>query len=135
MVNKSRAEVEVKGASGKTYVMRFGSGALCQLEEALGVDVMEMAESFSKGKVKFTVIREFVKSGVLGDESVSNDAAHDIIDDVGVLPLIKAITSSLMLTFNVDTETSKDAANPSRPARVKAAAGSGSSSGPQKLAS
>lgn len=133
VANKARAEVQVDGVSGNKYVLRFGSGAICQLEEALNLDMMQMAESFQTGKVRFTTIREFVKAGVLNEENVSNQRANDIIDDVGVLPLIKAITDSLLLTFNV--ETKGEGKNPPKPERVKREAGSGSSSGPQKLAS
>lgn len=133
-MNKQRAEVGVVGTDGSTHVFRLGSGAICQIEETLNIDVMEIFELIQKGKVRLSVVREFVKASSVNNPDMTNEQANDVIDDCGVMPLLSAITDSILLTFNIKTKEGEKA-NPPKPARAKKAAGSGSLSGPRKLAS
>lgn len=130
MANKQRAEVEVSGSSGDKYVFKLGSGAICQLEDTLDLSVNDLFETLNSGKVKLKTVREFVKAASV--PAVEDERANEIIDDCGVLPLLAAMTDSVLATFNVGKEDKK---NPPKPVSAKKAAGSGVSSGPQKLAS
>jgi hypothetical protein len=135
VANKQRAEVEIVGAQGHRYVFRLGSGAICRLEETLDLDVMTLFETLQKGKVRLTMVREFVKAAALWSDELTNDQANEVIDECGVVPLLNAMTDSILLTFNIPQTKDKQASDPPKPVRAKRAAGSGSSSGPQKLAS
>lgn len=130
MANKQRAEVEVLGASGTRYVFRLGSGAICRLEDALDLDVTSLFKKLTEGTVRLKTVREFVIASFV-EKELSPEEANDLIDDCGVVPLLGAMTDSLVLTFNVQEKK----ADPPKPARAKRAAGSGSLNGPQKLAS
>jgi hypothetical protein len=114
-------------------VFRLGSGAICQLEESLNLDVMELFEQLQKGKVRLGTIREFVKASAVDPKDMDNEQANDCIDDCGVMPLLNAMTDSILATFNIKTDD-KDKKNPQKPVPVEQA-GSGSSSARQKRAS
>lgn len=135
MANRQRGEVEVRGSDGVTRTFRLGSGAICHLEEALNLDVMELFRQLQSGKMRLSMIREFIKASSLDkpDMSMTNEEAHQVIDACGVLPLIDAMTDSILATFNVKKE--QKGANPPKPARRKAAAGAGSLNEPQRKAS
>lgn len=135
MANRQRGEVEVRGSDGETRTFRLGSGALCQLEEALNLDIMELFKQLTQGKMRLSMIREFVKASSVDkpDMTMTNDEAHQVIDACGVMPLIDAMTDSILVTFNV--KKGKEGADPQKPARGKAAAGAGSLKEPQRKAS
>lgn len=137
MANKQRAEVEVSGATG-VHRFRLGTGAICQLEETLDLDVMSLFEKLQQGKVRLGMVREFVKASSVDHPDMSNEQANDLIDEVGVVPLLNAMTDSILLTFNIQQAKPKPngkgngaiAANPPKPARGRKAAGAGTSSTP-----
>lgn len=138
MANKQRAEVEVAGAMG-VHRFRLGTGAICQLEETLDLDVMGLFEKLQQGKVRLGMVREFVKASSVDHPNMSNEDANILIDDVGVVPLLNAMTDSIVLTYNVPQAKSKpngkangaEVANPPKPARGrKVATGVGTSSTP-----
>lgn len=129
MANKQRAEVEVKAADGSSYVFRLGTGAICQLEETLNLDIMSLFGQLQKGNVRLGTVREFVKASAVNRPGMSNEDANDLIDDVGVMPLLNAMTDSILLTFNIPQNGNGNgaAANPPKPAKAKRG-GAGTSS-------
>ena len=101
MANKQRAEVDRTSAAGTVYRFRLGTGALCQLEETLDLDVMQLFEKLQKGGIRLGMVREFVKAAAVDPPATTNEAAADLIDELGVMPVLDAMTDSILLTFNI----------------------------------
>ena len=127
MVNKQRGEVEAKGVSGSTYTFKLGTGAICALEQKLEKPVLELFEQLKRGQIRLTTVREFVKAAHVPGE-LDDVAANELIDDVGVMPVLDAMTDSILVTFNQE----KPKGNPQTPARRKRASGAGTSKTPPK---
>lgn len=106
-------------------MFRLGSGAICQLEETLDLDIMQIFDKLQQGKVRLSTVREFVKASAVSEKDMSNERANDVIDDCGVVPLLAAMTDSILTTFNIPKEKE---ANPPKPVKATKGAGSGSSS-------
>ena len=130
MANKHRAEVEVKGADGSSYVFRLGSGAICQLEESLNMEIMAIFSQIQEKTIRLTTVREFTKASCISAKDMTNEQANDLIDDVGVMPLLDAMTDSIIATFNIpkkDENKANGAGNPPKPAKARRG-GAGTSS-------
>lgn len=139
MATKQRAEVEVVDSEGKRHTFRLGTGAICHLEETLGLDITELFKTLQAGRVKVTQIREFVRAGSIDKPNLEMtvEEANEIVDACGVMPLVDAFTDSILLTFNTKGDTKHGSAKAKRGTGEKgnprrAAAGSASSSAPQK---
>lgn len=93
------------------YRFRLGTGAICHLEEKLGLDIMELFQVFQTGRVKVSTIREFVIAGSVDKPNLdmSIAEANDIIDEIGVMPFVDAFTDSILATFNVREDKKKKA--------------------------
>ncbi len=106
------------------YRFRLGTGAICHLEEKLNLDIMELFKTFQSGRVKVSTIRAFVIAGSVDkpDFDMTEAEANDLIDDVGVMPLVDLFTDSILATFNAREDKKKKAP----------AAGTKSSSGRRK---
>lgn len=116
MATKQRGEVEAVGRDGAVYTLKLGIGAICQLEEQLDRPVLSLFEDLQKGTIRVTTLRAFVKAAA----GMDDDAANDMLENVGVTKMIEAVTTSLLATFGVNPE----AANPPAPVRrTKAGAG------------
>ena len=126
MSNRLRGEVEAKGVDGTTYVFKLGSNAICILEEKLDKPVLSLFDELRQGQIRVTTLREFVKASFVGD-ALDDQAAGLCIDNVGLLPLLDAMRTSLTQTFNAP-----ETADPPKPARRGGKRGAGSSSTPQK---
>lgn len=126
-MNKQRGEVEVKGASGSTYIFKLGTGAICALEQKLEKPVLELFEQLKQGKIRLTTVREFVKASHVPEE-LDDAGANELIDDVGVMPVLDAMTDSMILTFNSKSEPE----NPQKPAARGKRNGAGISKTPPK---
>lgn len=138
MANKQRAEVEVVGSNGEVHRFRLGAGAICILEETLELDVTALFEKLQQGKLRLGMVREFVKASSIEHPNMSNEDANALMDDVGVLPLLSAMTDSIVLTYNIQPAKPKSngkgngaiSVNPPKPARGRKATGVGTSSTP-----
>lgn len=117
MANTARGEVEAKGRDGASYVFKLGSNAICQIEDTTGKSAMALFGELQQGGIRLTTMREFVKACIQGRD-LDNAAAGEVIDDIGVLPLLDAMTKSMLLTFNAP-----EAADPPKPAKKTGGAG------------
>lgn len=122
MVNKQRGEVEATGQSGSAYLFKLGTGAICALEQQLDKPVLGLFEELQQGKIRLSTVREFVKASSV--PPLDDAGANALIDDVGVMPVLDAMTQSILTTFNVK-------ADPPVPARKKTS-GAGISNPPPK---
>lgn len=121
MVNKQRAEVAVTLSDGSEHKFRMGTAAICKIEEKLNVEVLELFNQLQKSKIRLGAVREFVKASSVTDPDMDDDAACALMDDVGVIPLLNAMTDSILATFNIPEEKK---ANPPKPVReVKSGTG------------
>lgn len=125
MANKQRGEVDVVGADGRVYIMKLGVAAICQLEEKLDRPVLKLFDELQQGTIRVTTVREFVKAAT---SEQTDEAANAMLENVGITPILDAMTNSLLATFAIaPAKTPKD---PQRPARKRSRAGAGSSSVP-----
>jgi hypothetical protein len=143
--NRQRAEVEIKGSDGTAYRFRLGTGAICRLEDTLDLDVMALFEKLQQGKIRLGMVREFVKVSAVDHPDMDNDTANGLIDDLGVVPVLNAMTDSILLTFNIETPaaTTKGGkpngaeaapANPLPPSAKRRRGGADTSSAPPRSA-
>ena len=102
MANKQRGEVEVRSASGTVYTLRLGSGALCQLEETLNLNTDEIFDQW-KGRFRARWLREFVKVLAVDPPAPSDEAATALIDEVGILAAVGAVSECIALAFDEGT--------------------------------
>lgn len=89
----------------------MGTGAICHLEEKLNLDIMELFKTFQSGRVKVSTIRAFVIAGSVEkpDFDMTEAEANNLIDDVGVMPLVDLFTDSILATFNAREDKKKKA--------------------------
>jgi Phage tail tube protein, GTA-gp10 len=127
VTNKQRGEVDVTGRDGRVYRFRLGTGALCALEETLDLDVMALFERLQQGKIRLRMVREFVKAAYIsenGSGALTDPGANELIDNVGVVPVLDAMTDSILATFNIrkkneEPEVPPDVTAPPPPAPIK----------------
>ncbi|ADU50171.1 hypothetical protein Tmar_0046 [Thermaerobacter marianensis DSM 12885] len=94
MANPLRGEVELK-AGGKTYVLRYTTNAMVQLEEMLGRSVLEIVNNPS-----FTDARAMVWAGLLhAHPGLTLEQAGEIMDEAGVVEAIQAAGQALKKAF------------------------------------
>lgn len=130
MANEARGEIDVKGRDGQSYVFRLSANAICALEDAVGKSALELCEELRVGKVPVKSLRAFVKVASAGEPNLSNEAAGDIVQQIGAIPLIAAMTEGLLGLFDVAPGKKK---NPRKPTS-DAPTGSGDSKMAPKLA-
>ena len=100
MSNKYRGEVEFK-AGGETYVLAYGSNALCTLEEKLGQPVTQFGKFLAAGEnLSMRTLRTLVWAGLQRHhKSLSEEAAGDVIDAVGFQQMTDLMVSALSEAF------------------------------------
>lgn len=106
MENRQLAEVDASGRDGTVYTFRLSAGPICALEEKLDMDVMQLFERLQKGSCRLGMVREFVKVAIVsnGNGALTNTGAEAVIDNVGVVPVLAAMTDSILVTFNLETK-------------------------------
>lgn len=105
--------VEATGREGTVYRFRLGSGAICALEEKLGLDVMALFEMLQQRKIRSAMVREYVKAAIVGPE-LTDDDAFRVMDNIGIMPTLNAMTDSILATFNIQREPGADAEPPKK---------------------
>lgn len=122
MANPHRGEVEIS-AAGKVYNLRFSANALCDLEEALGMGVSEIAASMGSG-MRVSVARAVFWCALRDNHpEVDERAAGHVMSDLGIVKAIEAVSKAFGLAF--PNEESGDP-RPPRPGNLANGIGSGS---------
>ena len=118
MANRTFADVEASGRDGTVYRFRLGAGALCVLEETSNLNAKGLYESLQAGEIRASVLREYVKAASVDNGALGNDEAVYVIDNVGIMPLVSALSESLLLTYNIpkknDVESAAAAVEPAK---------------------
>lgn len=100
--NPLRGEVSLTGESGTTYTFRLGTNALARIQETLGESSIKgiigrLSSELKGGDFSIVVIRQLVQAA--STKNISDDEAGDVIDDVGIVPALGAISESLTKTL------------------------------------
>ena len=94
MANPLRGEVELK-AGEKTYVLRYTTNALVELEERTGRSVMDIAN-----RPSFKDARALVWAGLIhANPDLTLEQAGEIMDAAGFTEAIQAASQALRKAF------------------------------------
>lgn len=130
--NSVRGEVELKRADGSLHVLKLGTAAICRFEELTGKSIFAVLPELQSRQFQLRDIRAFVLASSVGEKPLEEAAANELIDELGVLPVVDAMTDSIIASFKARRKGNGAATeNPQTPAR-KRTAGAGSSRTPQK---
>lgn len=94
MANKRKGEVEIQDSDGKAYILKFGTSAICKIEDALNKNLGEILSELGGEKLRMSTIRTMVQMS-LKDSDLTPDQVGDLIDDVG----FQKITEAFSLVF------------------------------------
>lgn len=90
MSNK-RHVVELSDSTGQTYTLRFGTNAICAVQDELNLSLGEILKQFDHDKLDMRTIRTMVKCAVVEPKGVTAEQVGDFIDDVGFEAVTKVI--------------------------------------------
>jgi hypothetical protein len=123
VAHTQRGEVTVTGRDGHVYAMKLGIAAICELEKTLDRPVLKLFDELQSGTMRVTTVREFVKAAT---SETSDDAANQMLENVGITAMLEAMTNSLLATFGVEAAKNGNGkvSDPPTPARKRAGAGS-----------
>lgn len=99
MANKERGEVSFD-LDGEAYTLRFSTNAMCELEDATGVPVLQLANSLQdETSVSIKTLRAMFAAGLSDSRSVTAPQAGDIIDALGIPRAGELIGQAFMAAF------------------------------------
>lgn len=117
--NKRKGEVAVQRADGSTVVLKFGTNAICNIEERLNKTLGEILDSLKGDQLSMRTLRLMVSESITKTE-MSDEEVGDLIDEVGFATITKAFGE----VFGADEAKAADGA----PANPQPAAESGGAS-------
>lgn len=129
MANSERGEVELTGLEGKTYVLKFDNGAKCEIEQATGKAVLVLLHEINTQQVSHTTVRAIVKASST-EKGTTDSKANALMDDVGFVPLMEAISRGLTSFFDGPEARKTEGAQPEH--KRRRTSGAASSSPPPK---
>lgn len=84
MANKERSEVSFD-VQGKTWTMKIGTGAMCEMEDATGKGISELSKELSGDKVKLSLLRMIFWAALQKHhKGTTIEECDDLIDDIGI---------------------------------------------------
>jgi tail tube GTA-gp10-like protein len=100
MANAHRGEVEFT-VGKKVYTLKFSTNAMCELETAVGGNVIEMANSLSDtAKMSIRTIRTVFWAGLRDHhEAVTEVEAGRLMDELGLVEASQMIAKAFTLAF------------------------------------
>jgi hypothetical protein len=99
MANKQRGEVGFE-LDGVNYTLRFSTNAMCELEDATGVPVLQLANSLQDERsVSIKTLRAMFAAGLSDTSDISIKEAGDIIDGLGIPRAGELIGQAFMAAF------------------------------------
>lgn len=82
MANREKGEVSFS-ADGKDWVLRFSTNAMCEVEDAFGKGIVQVANDLQSDEgVSIKAMRTLFSIGVVGCEGV--DQAGHLMDEIGL---------------------------------------------------
>lgn len=100
MGNKNRGEVSFE-ASGKTWTMKVGTSAMCEIEAATGKSIAEVGQALGNQQTATITLLRAVFWGALQDqhEGTTLKEAGSLMDEVGVQRVGELIGEAFQLAF------------------------------------
>lgn len=106
MANRQRGEVGFE-ADGQSYTLAFSINALCELEDAMKMEIENIGEKFDGGTVSMRDLRLMVWAGLSDHHDVDLKEAGRITQAVGLTQMAELVVSAFRLTFpQAETEAS-----------------------------
>ncbi len=120
MVHPARGDVVLDGTTGRSYALRFGTNAICDIQAACQQSISDVLAGLNgpNGALNLRAIRTMVQWAVVQVERPTPDEAGDIIDDVGLVSVLDALKA----VFGVDVKDLSPWEVGQRTMRVNAAA-------------
>jgi hypothetical protein len=100
MANKERGEVSFE-AAGKTWTMKIGTGAMCEIEAETGKSIAEVGQALGSEKTASLTLMRAVFWGALQHrhEGTTVRECNDLIDEIGVQRVGELIGEAFQLAF------------------------------------
>lgn len=90
---KARGQVDLTASNGDVFTLKFGTNAICKLEDTLNKTLGEILEDMKdEGKLSMRTIRTMVRLALVGREA-TDEVVGDLIDDVGLREITKAFSA------------------------------------------
>lgn len=87
----AKGVVELKGSDDKTYKLKFGTNAICKIQEALDRPLGAILASLTdETRVDMRILRTMVQCALIEPANATPEQAGDLIDDVGFGAITKA---------------------------------------------
>ncbi len=120
MVHPARGDVVLDGTTGRSYALRFGTNAICDIQAACQQSIGDVLAGLNgpHGALNLRAIRTIVQWAVVQPDRPTPDEAGDIIDDVGLVAVLDALKS----VFGVEVKDLSPWEVGQRTMRVNAAA-------------
>lgn len=98
--------MELEGSGGQTYKLKFGTNAICKIEDKYDKSIGDVLEVLSDPKkIRMSTLRALVQVSLEG--TPDDDEVGDLIDDVGVAKIAAAFND--MLSIDGKDEVKVDA--------------------------
>ncbi len=100
MANQERGEVSFE-ADGKTWTMKIGTGAMCEIEAETGKSISEVGQALENPKTASLTLMRAVFWGSLQHrhDQLTIRECNELIDDVGVQRVGELIGQAFQLAF------------------------------------
>jgi hypothetical protein len=103
VANEARGEREFE-AYGKRYILKFSAKALAELESALGLPILAMADKFTAGRAGIRELRALLWAGLVeGQPGLTLADAGRLIDEVGIREVIGETLAAFEAAFPLPT--------------------------------
>lgn len=100
MANAERGEVGFE-ALGKSWVLRYSTNAMCEIEEALGEPILAIANQLQdESRVSIRTLRALFRHGVEGCEDLKH--AGELMDAIGFADAGQLIGEAFTRAFPAD---------------------------------
>jgi hypothetical protein len=101
MANKERGEVELVTTDGKTYTLRFSIDAMCHMESALGMSVIQATQELADPtKVKVTTARAALWASLCEHHPMTIQEAGELIPACGgLVKVMEAVSQAILAAF------------------------------------
>jgi len=99
MANEARGE-RVLEAGGKRYIIKFSANALAELESALGIPILAMADKFTAGNAGIRELRALLWAGLTESQpGMTLLDAGRLIDEAGIRGIIGETLAAFEAAF------------------------------------
>jgi hypothetical protein len=76
-------DVEFKGEDGKTFILNFGTNAMCRLEKATGKTYGQVCDELRAENPPIMLARHFVQASLVEPKGLTEEQAGDVLDAIG----------------------------------------------------